>query len=266
MLTAVSGGCDEDGAPKPDPAAAAGEPATKEKDTQPDAKADAKTDEPPAPPPLPEPKLIEPMGEPKGESAAKIQVQLPPSPDFDESQVPDRHPDGSWSIAGIRADLDTRVAEGDAGKEITIKAYVAKIYVPPECPEGEACPPPKQPHVWIADDDREGGLKRAMMLVNYRFTIPEWEAKAWKAAPDVVLMLGKQYTFKGKVRTFSDTGFAHADGLVEFVAYKPLDPETGGELPDWVYPPGAPWHPQEIARQEEANRELAEKLAKEMKK
>jgi hypothetical protein len=30
----------------------------------------------------------------------------------------------------------------------------------------------------------------------------------------------------------------------------------------WVYPPGAPWHPLEIQRQEEENAALAEKAAK----
>ena len=43
------------------------------------------------------------------------------------------------------------------------------------------------------------------------------------------------------------------------MAYKPHDPETGQELPAWVYPPGAPWHPVEIARQAEANEALVEK-------
>ncbi len=188
-----------------------------------------------------------------------VKVQLPPSPDFDEGKAPVTHDDGSFSIYGLRKDIDQNVADGDAGKEIMVKGWVQEIYVAPECPEGEVCPPPKQPHVWITDHQGQEGKKRAMMVVNYRFTIPEFELKDWKGQPEVVLEKGKQYTFKGKFKRFSDTGFAFDSGLLEFVAYKPHDPETGAELNEWVFPPGAPWHPVAVAKTEAENAALAEK-------
>lgn len=193
------------------------------------------------------------------EAAPAIKVQLPPSPDFDEGKAPEKWEDGSFSIFGLRSDLDQQVADGESGKEVMVKGYVQEIYVPPECPEGEVCPPGKQPHVWITDKPDEKGKKRAMMVVNYRFTIPEWDAARWKDQPDVILEQGKRYTFKGKFKQFSDTGFAFDRGLLEFVSYKPHDPETGAELQSWVAPPAAPWHPLEIQRQEEENAKLAEK-------
>jgi len=189
----------------------------------------------------------------------KIKVQLPPPPDFEEGKSPDKWEDGSYSIYGLRKDLDDNVKAGEQGTEVMVKGYIQEIYVAPECPEGEVCAPPKQPHVWITDGPEEKGKKRAMMVVNYRFSIPEWDAKRWKKEPDVLLEQGKRYTFKGKFKRFSDTGFAFDRGLLEFVAYRPLDPETGAELGDWVYPPGAPWHPVEVARMEESNARLAEK-------
>lgn len=194
--------------------------------------------------------------------ATNIKVELPPTPNFDEGKAPEKWEDGSYSIYGLRANLDQNVKEGEAGKEVEVKGYVQEVYVPPECPEGEICPPGKQPHVWIVDNPEEQGKKRAMMVVNYRFTIHEWDAKRWKDEPDVILEKGKRYTFKGKFKQFSDTGFAYDRGLLEFVAYKPLDPETGAELPNWVYPPGASWHPLEIARIEAENAALAEKAQK----
>ncbi len=189
----------------------------------------------------------------------QIQVQLPPTPDFDEGKVDETYADGSSSIYGLRTEIDQNVKDGDAGKEVTVKGYVQEIYVAPECPEGEICPPPKQPHLWITDKPAQKGKKRAMMVVNYRFTIPEWDAKRWKEQPDVLIEKDKQYTFKGKFKRFSDTGFAFDRGLLEFVAYKPHDPETGAELDQWVYPPSAPWHPLEVQRMEEENAELADK-------
>lgn len=191
-----------------------------------------------------------------------IQVQLPPSPNFDEGKAPEQWEDGPWSIYGIRTDLDKNVDAGSKGTEIEIKGYVQEIYVPPPCPEGEACPPGKQPHIWITDHAETKGKKRAMMVVNYRFQVPDWDEKRWKDAPDVIFEKGKRYTFKGKFKQFSDTGFAFDKGLLEFVAYRPHDAETGQEMAVWVQPPGAPWHPIEIARQEEANAALVEKSKK----
>ncbi|WP_266219911.1 hypothetical protein [Paraliomyxa miuraensis] len=209
---------------------------------------------------------LELKGEAKEEEAGPpVQVSLPPPPNFDEGKAPEQWEDGAWSIWGLRRDVDKQVAEGDAGTEITLKGWVQEIYVPPECPEG-GCPPPKQPHVWITDQEGVEGKKRAMMVVNYRFTIPEWQAKDWKDQPDVILEKGKRYTFKGVFKQFSDTGFASDHGLLEFKAYKPLDPETGAELPEWVYPPGASWHPLTIQQQEEQNAKLAEAAAKAAKK
>src|SRR5690606_18815442 len=103
---------------------------------------------------------------------------------------------------------------GEQGTEVLVRGYVQEIYVAPECPSGEVCAPPKQPHVWITDAPEEKGKKRAMMVVNYRFAIPAWDAKRWKKEPEVVLEVGKRYTFKGKFKRFSDTGFAFDRGLL----------------------------------------------------
>jgi hypothetical protein len=193
------------------------------------------------------------------EAGPAVKVQLPPSPDFDEGKAPVTHEDGSFSVYGLRKDIDQNVADGDAGKEVMVKGWIQEIYVAPECPEGEVCPPPKQPHVWITDAQGQEGKKRAMMVVNYRFVIPEFELPMWKGQPEVVLEKGKQYTFKGKFKRFSDTGFAFDSGLLEFVAYKPHDPETGAELNEWVFPPGSSWHSVAVQKQEADNAALAEK-------
>ncbi len=186
--------------------------------------------------------------------ASTIQVQLPRAPTLSGPRVPERHDDGAFSIHGLRANLDANVADGDAGKEVIVRAWVQEIYVAPECPRGEVCPPPKQPYVWVTDSKDERGKKRAMLVANYAFTIPEWDAKRWKDQPLVVLEVGKQYEFKGRFKRFSDTGFAHDRGLLEFIAYK--------QHGVWIYPPGAPWHPVEIQRMEEANARLAEEAKK----
>lgn len=207
----------------------------------------------------PEPLLLVPLTH--GRPSGNVRVELPLSPDFDRADVPLRYDDGAYSIAGLREELDARVAEGEAGQEILVRAFISRIYVPPACTEAP-CPPPKQPHLWVTDAEDDRGIRRALMVVGYRFSIPMWQAKMWKKQPDVVMEVGKQYTIKGRFKRFSDSGFAADQGLLEFVAYRPLDPKTGKEQPRWVQPPGAPWHPLVIEQQEAADRALAERAAR----
>lgn len=196
----------------------------------------------------------DPYAVPRDDDAA--QLQLPASPAFVESQAPVQYPDGVFSVRGLREDIDANVQDGDAGIEIRLRAYVLEVYVAPDCPEDEICPPPKQPHVWVVDHPEQRGKRRAMLVANYRFSIPEWDSERWKGLPDVVLEPGKQYTFKGKFRRFTDTGFASDRGVLEFVAYEQPAPDGGTR---WVHPLNAPWDPLEVSRMEKENAELAEK-------
>ena len=210
------------------------------------------------------PKVKKTAAEDAPTAADNVKVELPPPPDFDEGKVAPKYDDGAWSVYGLRKELDANVKAGEDGAEIEVRGFVQDIYVAPVCPEGETCPPGKQPHVWITDKAEDKGKKRAMMVVNYAFTIPEYDIKRWKDVPNVVLNKGQQYTFKGKFKRFSDTGFADARGLLDFIAYKGVDPKTGVE--GWIAPPGAAWHPLTVAAEEEAQKALIEKVNKDAAK
>jgi hypothetical protein len=167
-------------------------------------------------------------GAAKEEALPNINVELPPSPDFDENKAPEKWEDGHYSIYGLRDNMDDRIKDGEAGTEITLKGYVQEVYVPPVCAEGELCPPGKQPHFWITDKPDQKGKKRALMIVSYKFQIPEWELPDWEGVPWVTPEVGKPIVLKGKFVRFSDTGFADiTGGLVDFVAYEAPNPETG---------------------------------------
>lgn len=206
------------------------------------------------------PEGVQAEGEDPEEVIEKIDVKLPPTPDFAEGKAPEKWEDDCYSIYGLRQKVDENLKEGKAGKEIEICGWVQDIYVPPECPEGEFCPPGKQPHVWITDHEDTKGKKRAMMVVNYRFPIADWQMDQWKDVPEVMLEKGKRYRFKGNFVRFSSTGFAHDAGLLEFKFYEVTNEETGEK--EWIAPPGAAWHPISVAQQEEQNKELAERAAK----
>lgn len=206
--------------------------------------------------PMPEPLAVPDDALPSG-PRPDVVVNLPEAPAFESGiGVPLRYDDGAYSIRGLRAELDERIAAGERGTEVRVRAYVQEIYVPPECPEGEMCPPGKQPHLWLTDGENEKGKRHAMLLVNYRFHIPEWQEAEWRGVPEVVVEVGRQYHFRGLFVRFSDSGFAHDQGLLQFSSYEVEDDE--GKT-SWVYAPGASNHPLEIQRQEEANRRLEEK-------
>lgn len=205
---------------------------------------------------------------PEEEELPNIKVELPAAPNFDEARAPIKWDDESYSIYGLRKDIDERLKEGESGKEVIVKGWVQEIYVPPTCPEGELCPPGKQPHFWITDTQDGQGKKRAMMVVNYYFPIPEWDTatlEMWKDVPLVVVEVGKQYTIKGKFKRFSDTGFAHDNGLLEFVSYQVPNPDPKAANPGelvWIAPPNSSWHPLTVAQQEAANAEMMAKMQK----
>lgn len=215
---------------------------------------EAKTVEPPAtaiPPKADPPKPPEP-------DLPGMAITLPTKPTFPKSSAPTRYPDGAWSIHGLRQDLDKNIADGNAGTEVVMRATVQEVYVPPTCPSSGTCPPPKQPHVWVVDDAAERGKRRAMLVVNYAFQIPMWDAKRWASEPEIVLEVGKEYRFKGLFKQFSDTGFAAHNGVFEFRALETIGAD-GKSV--WRFPPGAPWHPVEVLRIEEASAVLIEKAA-----
>ncbi len=176
--------------------------------------------------------------------------ELPPPPIYSDSEVPDRYEDGAWSIRGLRNEFDERVKEGEAGTEVEVLAWLQEVYVAPTCPAQGSCPPAKQPHLWVTDEPDERGKRHALLVANYYFSIPEFDAKRWKGQPEVVMETGKRYRMRGRFKRFSDTGFAHDRGLFEFIAVEVID-ERGKK--SWVYPPGAPWHPIEVERQRQAD-------------
>lgn len=208
---------------------------------------------------------------PQDEVLPNIDVKLPAPPNFDEARAPVKYEGESeetYSIYGLRKDIDDRLKDGENGKTVVVKGWVQEIYVPPPCAEGELCVPGKQPHFWITDTQDGQGKKRAMMVVNYYFPIAEWDTDTldlWKDEPLVVVEVGKQYTIKGKFKRFSDSGFAHDNGLLEFVSYKVPNPDpeavNPGELV-WISPPNSDWHPKTVKMQEEQNAEMMAKMQK----
>lgn len=143
----------------------------------------------------------------EGQPMPKIKVDLPPPPEFKQSDVPEKHPDGTWSVFGIRRKIDRNL-----NNEVEVKGFLLELYVcPPDrakCPKGKTCKPCEQPHFFLAD--KKGGKKeKAILVANYPI----------KPKPPKMPEAGAELVVKGKfVRNAG--GFAASDGLLDHLETK----------------------------------------------
>jgi hypothetical protein len=163
----------------------------------------------------------------------EIRPNLPPIPDVPPPRHKIQYDDGTWSVYGLR-----KRAEQNIGEEVRVKAYVAKIYEPQPCPEGQTCPPPPMPHLWLGDDLDETKERSLLRVVGYatsqadmdkaredfeKGVAPDLEREA--AGLKVVWdwQQGKQYIVKGLFERASGSGFSYSGGLLDYLDHQCLD-------------------------------------------
>ena len=156
------------------------------------------------------------MAEPEATALPPIKVDLPPAPSFAASDVPDKNPDGTYTIRGLRrnkmrvcntAPPGAKEPPADCllNKEVKVKAYLLEVYQCPKCPKGQTCKLCDQPHFFMGDKP-DTKKEKAMMVVDYL---------APKQKPPA-LTVGKQYEVAGTFQINSPTGFGSSDGLLVF--------------------------------------------------
>lgn len=157
---------------------------------------------------------------------------LPPVPTIPEPDVPETYSDSSYSVYGLRKNMNKTIDQ-----VVTVTAYITKIYEKPECPEGETCHT-LMPHLWLADEKDEPLEKRWLKLVGYAQSFQEMEdekenaeAGKEKDLPEGVYLppvvwdwrLGHKYKITGRFTRESGSGFKDADGLLEYDEHECLD-------------------------------------------
>lgn len=140
------------------------------------------------------------MAEPEATALPPIKVDLPSPPSFAASDVPEKNPDGTFTVRGLRK----KKAE-NLNKEIKVKAYLLEVYQCPKCPKGQTCKLCDQPHFFMGDKP-DTKKEKALMVVDY--LSPKQKPPA--------LTVGKQYDVAGTFSVNSPTGFGASDGLVVF--------------------------------------------------
>ena len=141
------------------------------------------------------------MAEPEATALPPIKVDLPPPPSFAASDIPDKNPDGTFTVHGLRKNKGVE----NLNKEVKVKAYLLEVYQCPVCPKKQTCKMCDQPHFFMGDKP-DTKKEKALMVVDYL---------APKQKPPA-LTVGKQYDVAGTFAINSPTGFGASDGLIVF--------------------------------------------------
>ena len=202
----------------------------------------------------------------QGQALPPIKVDLPPPPNFNVQNAPEKYPTGEMSIYGLRKHMSQYL-----DKDVQVKAYLLQIYECPaeqrKCnddlaakskkekkkelkalkkgkegaPAGRGREPPKmkggcrpcdQPHFFLGDTPTTK-LDHGLLVADY--PIKDWNTG--KPKP-LVAKAGEQYVVTGTFAINSIGGFAASDGLI---IHKKLAGRDGQGLAEGnaVLPPDA---------------------------
>ena len=164
---------------------------------------------------------------------------LPSVPSIPKPSVDETYSDGSYSVYGLRKGIH-KVIE----TQVSVTAYIAKIYQKPECPEGQTCHV-LMPHLFLADEREEKIEKRLLRLVGYASSFKDMEeekervekGEEEKELPEGVYLPpviwdwreGHKYKITGRFTRRSGAGFMATDGLLEYDSHECLDCPTEEE-------------------------------------
>src|SRR5438874_6790177 len=140
------------------------------------------------------------MAEPEATALPPIKVDLPPAPSFAASDVPEKYPDGFYSVRGLRKNKGALMS-----KEVKVRANLLEVYQCPVCPKGQTCKLCDQPHFFVGDKP-DTKKEKSLMVVDY--LMPRQKPPA--------LTVGKQYEISGTFSINSPAGFGSSDGLLVF--------------------------------------------------
>jgi hypothetical protein len=174
------------------------------------------------------------------EKLPDIKPNLPSVPKLPPPPHPIQYGDSSYSLFGLRKRIKNTM-----DTEIQLTGYVVETYTPPECPKDKVCPPARAPHVFIADTKDETDPQKRIRLVGYaenQKAIDEAiaDAKRGKTKPPpeesgllpipTDLFPGAKIKVKAQYTRVSGSGFADADGLLDYRGHETQEPPA--EIPD----------------------------------
>jgi hypothetical protein len=170
------------------------------------------------------------------EKLADVKPNVPPVPTLPPPPHPIQYSDQSYSVYGLRRNLRRTI-----DTDVTVTAYIAKVYVAPECPPKEKCPTPPAPHVWLADVAGETDEMKYLIMADYsenQITIDEAIANEKKGKPQdpaeleamgmspvpTDLFAGAKIVAKGRFSYVSGGGFQSSEGVLGYESHTTTEP------------------------------------------
>jgi hypothetical protein len=177
------------------------------------------------------------------EKLPEVHASLPPVPTIPPAPYPVQYPDQSYSVYGLRRALRRTI-----NTEVSVTAYIAKVFTPPECPPKEKCPLPPAPHIWLGDSKTETDQTKMVLVGGYaenQAAIDEAikeaaKGKKGKEPPPedtgivpipVDLFQGAKIKLKGRFSFMSGAGFQSSEGVLDYGGHELLEPGVPPEPP-----------------------------------
>ncbi len=182
-----------------------------------------------------------PKTEVQVEKMAALKPNLPSVPTLPPAPHPTQYSDQSYSVYGLRRQIRNTI-----GSEVSVTGFIAKVYQPPPCPEGQTrCPVASAPHMWLADSPDEPDKAKTLLVAGYaenQGQIDEAVEMAFKGQepelpPESTGLLpipvdffkGAKIRVKGRFAYISSVGFQSSEGVLEYNGHTVL--EAAAEAP-----------------------------------
>ena len=136
---------------------------------------------------------------------------LPEVPKLPVSPHPITYADGSFSLYGLRRQMDRHI-----GDPVAVTAFIVGHYVPPKC-TGKDCAKPAKPHLWLADNAGEADSNKRLTVVGYAEYNDEARRRGLGALPE-----GQRVRVQGTFTQVSASGFNASNGLIEYRSHESI--------------------------------------------
>ena len=173
------------------------------------------------------------------EKLPEVKPNLPAVPTLPPPPYPTQYADQSYSVYGVRRALRKTI-----DTDVAITGYIAKVYVPPECPPKQQCPLPPAPHLWLSDVAGEQDESKLLILAGYAENQAAIDdaikaakkgkkptAEELKEQEDTGILPiptdffpGAKVKVSGRFAYVSGSGFQSSEGVLEYRGHETLEP------------------------------------------
>ena len=173
------------------------------------------------------------------EKLPDIKPSLPAVPTIPPPPFPTQLADQSYTVFGLRRTLRKTI-----DTDVAVTGYIAKVFVPPECPPKEKCPLAAAPHMWMSDTAGEADENKLLLVAGYaenQKTIDEAieAAKKGKKPTEEELkeqeemgllpvptdfFAGAKVKVSGRFAYIGGSGFQSSEGVLDYRGHETLEP------------------------------------------